>query len=45
MEEERIKEIISMSPLDRIKNAVELIRRIYPVQPKTADKKKIKFLQ
>jgi ribosome maturation protein Sdo1 len=45
MEEERIREIIAMSPGDRIKSVVELIRRIYPMRPKTADMKKIKFLQ
>jgi len=43
MEDERIREIISMSPQDRIKSAVDLIRRIYPTQPKTVGLKKITF--
>ncbi|MGB4848984.1 MAG: hypothetical protein WBP41_13760, partial [Saprospiraceae bacterium] len=30
MEMERIREINDMSPVERIKNTVELIRRIYP---------------
>jgi hypothetical protein len=43
MEEERIRELINMSPLERIKNTVELIRRIYPIRTKIKGKKKINF--
>jgi hypothetical protein len=41
MENERIKEIGDMSPATRIKNTVELIRRIYPVKTIVSGKKKI----
>ena len=41
MEVERIKEISGMSHADRIKNAVELIKRLYPVGKKISEKKKI----
>lgn len=43
MEMERIREINDMSPVERIKNTVELIRRIYPVKTIVSDKKKIKI--
>jgi hypothetical protein len=41
MENERIKEICEMTPGERIKNTVELIKRIYPVKRIVSDKKKI----
>jgi len=41
MEEERIKEIWRMSHEDRIKSAVEMIKRFYPVGNKISEKKKI----
>ena len=41
MEAERIKEVYTISHEDRIKNAVKLIKRIYPVVNKVSEKKKI----
>jgi hypothetical protein len=41
MEIERIREISDMSPVIRIKNTVELIRRIYPIRTIVSGKKKI----
>jgi len=43
MQVERIKEISRMSHEDRIKYAVELIKRFYPVRNKISEKKKIYF--
>lgn len=45
MENERIREIRDMSPVDRIKNTVELIKRIYQVKTITSVKKKITILE
>ncbi len=41
MENERMKQISDMSPAERIKNTVELIKRIYSVKSVASDKKKI----
>ncbi len=45
MEEDRIRELINMSPLERIRSTVELIRRIYPIRIKVEERRKIHFPQ
>ncbi|MEO6132088.1 MAG: hypothetical protein ABIQ02_09590 [Saprospiraceae bacterium] len=43
MEGGRIEEMVKLTPQERIKNTVELIKRIYNVQLDTKIKKKINF--
>lgn len=43
MEGGRIEEMVKLTPQERIKNTVELIKRIYNVQLGTKIKKKINF--
>lgn len=45
MENERIREICDMSPFERIKNTVDLIKRIYPIKTIPLVKKKITILE